>query len=1269
MLEIAGVRASHPCIIVPGELLDHDLLLGADFLTAHGITLKLGTGEIESGFGRVKCLEAPKTLDQRTKVRMAESAIIPPCTVMFVKARLADNISGTRTGLVEPYTNLLMNSGLLVSSCITNSSNRAVSIRVMNISAEPVILHKQKLLGFMDPVDVVEDNRHLNGLSVQRIAETEQITAEESIQNSVSEATANSRPEWSKEWLFKELKLDDIVMTPEEQARLKEIVWDFRDCFSRGDWDLGDCSSFQATIQLKQGATPVWTPSRPVAYKHRGEMNKHLNNLLEARVIERCPDSRWNNCVFLVPKPNKPGSWRFVADLRGLNSVTAPDKYELPNINHVVDKIGLCKHFSVFDMSQSFHQVRYEHQSRPYTAFTVENKRYWFLRMVMGHRNSSAQFSRLMDRLLSTVPIRELIYFLDDILLASADVASHLDKLKLVLQKFKDANLKLTPGKTELLKHEVKFVGLTISADGMKINEDRVKAILELKPPSNAKQLQSVLGFFGYNRAFIKNYAAIAKPLYALLNKHSKFVWGPKCQESFELLKRSIADDVILTIPDLDDPLSSFQVTLDASKDGFGATLSQIRNGKRKICAYYSKSVPKHKRIWSATKLEFMCMYHALQYWRIYLAGTTFVVRTDCASLLHRDKIWSTSDTSLIRKFHKLDQLDFSIEHLSGSQNHVSDFLSRYSHKIQTRHTSTQTDCPNPALSENVDMTEESHRPGEDGLVSCVEATTTDNTDKDLQQHDTQQNGILNPGSQLEQSGSTNSENRTDIPPAAINNVSLQLALDTETIRRHQREDIIVSKVYEWLRNGERPKSIQAIRAPPDLVKYWRMFDQLTLNHDIVYKKWITCSKNEHGELKSECTKQLIIIPDALREQVMNNTHGTLANLHPGVEESVRRCQMHYYWPKMREDFSLFVAACTTCGTSKQPVKYLRAPLKHIVVSDFNMCLVLDHIVPERDIATPRKMRYILSMTDMFSGYVIAKPTKTQDATESYRIIMREWVLRYGFPQEIIFDNAPGFKSQFFQAAFKSFGCKMTPGLAYSCASTSKAERSNKRINTALRVTLSEEQVRDWDLYLDYVTYGLNSIKSRHTGVSANMIVFGREIRTPLSLVVENETPELGTLKNKSPAELAKLKHQLIKTILGKATQHAQRDFMYADNTYNRNINGPFFETGDYCYLLVESPKHKFSKRWKGPYRITKAVNQHLYLVRLETGDKMCSITKMKKYTPNIFSPMSKEGEVKQNASGSGHSADLALAAPTTDEDQNSRPKRNSKPPERFIPG
>ena len=82
--------------------------------------------------------------------------------------------------------------------------------------------------------------------------------------------------------------------------------------------------------------------------------------------------------------------------------------------------------------------------------------------MVMGHRNSSAQFSRLMDLLLSDIPISELCYFLDDVLLVSLTVEEHIRKLELVLEKFRSANLMLTPSKTELLMKEVKFVGLTI---------------------------------------------------------------------------------------------------------------------------------------------------------------------------------------------------------------------------------------------------------------------------------------------------------------------------------------------------------------------------------------------------------------------------------------------------------------------------------------------------------------------------------------------------------------------------------------------------------------------------------------------------------------------------------------------------------------------------------------------------------------------------------------------------------------------------------------
>ena len=104
--------------------------------------------------------------------------------------------------------------------------------------------------------------------------------------------------------------------------------------------------------------------------------------------------------------------------------------------------------------------------------------------------------------------------------------------------------------------------------------------------------------------------------------------------------------------------------------------------------------------------------------------------------------------------------------------------------------------------------------------------------------------------------------------------------------------------------------------------------------------------------------------------------------------------------------------------------------------------------------------------------------------------------------KEIICDQAPGFTSEFFEEILKAFGCKPTHGMAYHCSTTSKAERTNKRLNQALRLVLNDDQMSDWDLYLNYVCIALNSVKSRHTGYSANMAVFGRELNTPLSVLV-----------------------------------------------------------------------------------------------------------------------------------------------------------------------
>jgi hypothetical protein len=133
---------------------------------------------------------------------------------------------------------------------------------------------------------------------------------------------------------------------------------------------------FQAKITTKEGAAPVWTPSRKTPYKLEKVMDEKMETLIKSGVVEPLQThSDWNSPVFLVEKgspvkrsSDKSGtteqrrpanSYRIVADLRNLNKACLSDNFELPNLNHVLDTIGSDKYFSVFDLSSSFHQIRY----------------------------------------------------------------------------------------------------------------------------------------------------------------------------------------------------------------------------------------------------------------------------------------------------------------------------------------------------------------------------------------------------------------------------------------------------------------------------------------------------------------------------------------------------------------------------------------------------------------------------------------------------------------------------------------------------------------------------------------------------------------------------------------------------------------------------------------------------------------------------------------------------------------------------------------------
>ena len=393
-------------------------------------------------------------------------------------------------------------------------------------------------------------------------------------------------------------------------------------------------------------------------------MDKHIGSMLRSGVITECTThSNFNSPVFLVPK-NAPNQWRFVVDLRQINLELKDDLMELPNLNHVLDRVGDSNIYSTFDLSQSFHQIEYTEESKHITAFMYKGKRYNFARMVMGNKTSSAKFTRMMQILLETLPIEHLAYFIDDLILFTRDIGSHLRLLEVLLGRLKEANLKLTPRKCFFLRNEVSYVGVTLTKDGIKINDERIEAIKRLQAPTNKSELMSVLGVFCYNKKWIKDWAILSRCLYLLLRKNRKFEWNNEHQKAFDSLKQSMVTAPVLAFPQVDDPHSSYEVTLDGSKYAYGATLTQQINGERRVIAYFSRKIQDHKRVWPQTQLEFETLYQTLKHWKVYLRGTHFTVVTDCKPILNITTIFNKMSSTVIRKLQELANYRFTLKHI-----------------------------------------------------------------------------------------------------------------------------------------------------------------------------------------------------------------------------------------------------------------------------------------------------------------------------------------------------------------------------------------------------------------------------------------------------------------------------------------------------------------------------------------------------------------------------------------------------------------------------
>ncbi|CAF1105606.1 unnamed protein product, partial [Brachionus calyciflorus] len=344
--------------------------------------------------------------------------------------------------------------------------------------------------------------------------------------------------------------------------------------------------------------------------------------MLEAKII-RPSKSPWSSPIIVVPKKN--GQKRICIDYRKLNSITETEKWPLPNINDLLDRLRDSVWFSVIDLKSGYWQILMDDESITLTAFTTPDGHYEFVRLPFGFKNAPTDFSRIMKMIFGDLTFVEV--YIDDIIVHSIDFTSHLEHIREVFRKLRNANLRLNPDKCAWFSKEVKVLGHIVSHNLIKMDPQKIEAISKRKAPPNLKQLQSFIGMCNQYRRFIKDFSCIAKPLFHLFSKNVKFEWHDDCQTAFQTLKKKLCSYPILRIYDPKKPCTLY---VDASGFALGAILTQKdENGNEYTIAFASILLNKSEISLTITEKECLSIVFGIKEFRIYLHGIKFSLVVD----------------------------------------------------------------------------------------------------------------------------------------------------------------------------------------------------------------------------------------------------------------------------------------------------------------------------------------------------------------------------------------------------------------------------------------------------------------------------------------------------------------------------------------------------------------------------------------------------------------------------------------------------------------
>lgn len=1085
-----------------------DGILGRDFLAEHGCNICLKSWLLRFNY---KDHEIEIPLEDKLKNQF----VIPPRCQVIKKISIPNLLEDS---VVEGKQ---LKPGVFIASSIVNQNEQYV--KILNVNTKPAFVHfnmKTKVAPLQ--------KYHKIDLPKEKINEKR------------------------NEKLIDELKVNNIIDL-DIKTKLKQLCLKYNDIFALEGEKLSANNFYKQSIHVNTDS-PVYIKNYRTPEVHKEETNTQINKMLDDGIIQSST-SPYNSPILLVPKKssNSEEKWRLVVDFRQLNKRVIADKFPLPRIDEMLDNLGRAKFFTTLDLTSGFHQIELDKDSKKYTAFSSTSGHYEFNRLPFGLNISPNSFQRMMTIALSGLPPECAFLYIDDILVVGCSVNHHLSNLETVFQRLRQYNLKLNPTKCNFFRYEVTYLGHHISEEGILPDPSKYKTIEKYPKPSNADEVRRFVAFCNYYRRFIQNFADIAHPLNKLLRKNVTFTWTDECQHAFDTLKSKLISPQILKFPDFK---KEFVLITDASKMACGAILAQKYDSVDLPIAYASKSFTRGESNKSTIEQELTAIHWAITYFRPYLYGRKFVIKTDHRPLVYLFSMKSPT-SKLTRMRLDLEEFNFEVQYVQGKTNVGADALSRI-----------QIDSE---MLKNITM-----------LKVTTRAMSKRNKNNQNEQHQTV-NQNSNETDHLNVFESLNNNEIYTLPKLSIesaiqNTNMLTCQIMTKNYKKgltsvsstSTNENDYLSNMLKQIEQSAESKHIEKIA--------------LALSSTIFEFTSIHKFK-EKGNKILRNLKIILYQPQKIIQNVeevnkiIAENHESAFGGHVGINRLYRKLKILYKWPKMKLTISNYISKCLMCKQTKHTTRtkenFIHTPTPQ---KPFDS-IAMDTIGPFPKSNSDN--RYALTIQCDLSKYVIIKPIKDKQAATIAKAFVESCILIYGTPSIIRTDQGTEYKNEIFNKISQLLQFTHSFSTPYHPQTIANLERNHRCVNEYLRQFVNESQT-DWDDWLPYYSFCYNTTPHTDFPYSPFELVFGKLATIPNNIKnanfiepVYNFENYYSELKNKLQTSAARARI-IIDKLKIKRNSKQLADSIPIEVKLGDNV-------------MLEVPnRSKLDKVYKGPFTVIK---------------------------------------------------------------------------------